>query len=407
MVKITRYLLVGVTILSLGVAIPELFWTAFDKPIRKPTIMYSCIENDFMILRNGKYMDARGNRYSREQYEERLPFLYLRQLMISGTMKDTINGTAMDVHDININNSYFRFKPTDMVTPDPGVYPLFEAESGRASIEMPEDYFRITWRMEFINAKTNKIEEEKSQLFSAALYNKGFEFPARKIAGIPTTRKSCDEGYFLVDQKEQLFHLKMIKGNPYVKKVAVTGNLTFRHIACVDFKDKRYYAYLFDTQGDIFILTQDDYQLIKFPVGQCHAESEELRIYGDLFNYNVNITGSGSLRVVVLDKEYRKVTEYYESWPVRQETKTGRIFAFLFPAHMSLTHENSNFINFYLTLSKGFKWLVISFLLVIAHYMIIRKRGKFVKHAIDLGLILVTGVFGFIAVNIFPNKFYD
>jgi hypothetical protein len=310
------------------------------------------------------------------------------------------------MRDINLNRSFISFKPTDMVTPEPGVYPLLEAESGRANLEMPDDFFRITWRVEFIDARSNKIMEEKSRLYSAALYNKGFAFPARKISGIPTTRKSCDEGYLVIDSKDQLFHFKMIKGNPFVKKVVLPDGLKFKHILCVDFKDKKYYAYLYDTEGDIYILTQDDYELIKFPVGNFHPESEELKINGDLFNYHVIITGEGFIRVVILDKEFLKVKEYNETWLVRAETKTGKLFSFLFPGQISLTDENSNFINFYFTLSKGFKWLIVSILLMIVHFVLVRGRGRLIRHVADFGIILVTGIFGYIAVNIFPNKFY-
>jgi hypothetical protein len=410
MVKISRYILVWITILGLAVAIPKLYWTAFGKPVKKPFILYSCTEKDFMIQRTSegtKWEDTRGHSYTREQYEERLPLLYMRQLLLSGTMKDTINGIQMDAHDININRSFFSYSPTDMTTPGPGIFPLFESESGRANLEMPEDFFRITWRMEFINAQSNKILEEKSRQFSAALYHKDFVFPAQTIAGIPTTRKSCDEGYLIIDSALQLFHLIMITGNPYVKKIAIPEGLIFKHIACVDFKDKKYYAYLFDDQGDIYILTQDEYELIKLPAGNFHPETEEIRIYGDLFNYDLVITGEGFVRVVVLDKEYKKVSEYNETWPVRAETKPGKIFAALFPGQLSLSDENSNFINFYLTLSSGYKWIIISILLVVLHFMIVRKKGKLVRHGVDFGLILVTGVFGFIAVNFFPNKFFD
>jgi hypothetical protein len=238
------------------------------------------------------------------------------------------------------------------------------------------------------------------------LYNKGFTFPAGKISGIPTTRKSCDEGYLVIDSKDQLFHFKMIKGNPFVKKVVLPDGLRFKQISCVDFKDKKYYAYLYDTEGDIYILTQDDYELIKFPVGNFHPESEELKIYGDLFNYHVIITGEGFIRVVILNKEYLKVKEYNETWPVRAETKTGKLFSTLFPAQISMTDENSNFINFYFTLSKGFKWLIVSILLMIVHFVLVRGRGRLIRHVADFGIILVTGIFGYIAVNIFPNKFY-
>lgn len=316
MVRLSRFILVLVTTLTLSAILPQLWWMALEKPIRKPFILYSCIENDFLIRRmDGKTLweDTRGNQYSREEYEERLPFLNVRQLMISGKMKDTINGVALDPHEMNMNWSVFSYKPADMRTPDPGLWPLFESESGRANLEMPQDFFRITWRMEFIHAKSNKILEEKSRKFSAALYNRGFEFPALMVSGIPTTRKSCDEGYFIADSRHQLFHLKMIKGEPYVRKTDLPADVRFRFIACVDLRDKKYYAYLFDNKGDIHILTQDEYKLVKLPVGNFHPEQEELRIYGDLFHYNVIISGDGFVRDVVLDKEYSKITEYNET----------------------------------------------------------------------------------------------
>lgn len=409
MIRISRYILVLVTTLALSAVVPQMWWMAFDTPIRKPIVLYSCVENDFLIQRTGDKIvreDTRGNTYTREEYEERLPLFFMRQLMISGTMKDTINGVAMDVHEINMNRTFFNYQPTDLNTPDPGLWPLFESESGRANLEMPEDFFRITWRLEFINAKGNQISEEKSRKFSAALYNRGFEFPALMVAGIPTTRKSCDEGYFILDSHHQLFHLKMIKGEPYVKKAELPGEIRFSHIACVDFKDKKFYAYLFDNKGDIYILTQDEYELVKLPVGNFHPEKEELRIYGDIFHYNVIIGGNGFVRDVVLDKEYRKITEFNETWPVRAETTIGRWFAGLFPFQLSLSDDNSNYHNFYFSFSKGFIWLIVSVLLVIVQIVLIRKRGKLMGHVADLALILATGIFGFIAVNIFQNKFF-
>jgi hypothetical protein len=409
MVRLSRYILVLVTTLTLSAILPQLWWMALDKPIRKPFIMYSCIENDFLIRRidgNTRWEDTHGNQYSREEYEERLPFLNVRQLMISGKMKDTINGVALDPHEMNMNWSVFSFKPADMQTPDPGLWPLIESESGRASLEMPEDFFRITWRMEFIHARSNQIIEDKSRKFSAALYNRGFEFPASMVAGIPTTRKSCDEGYFIIDSRHQLFHLKMIKGDPYVRKVDLPDEIRFRHMACVDLRDKKYYAYLFDSKGDIHILTQEEYKLVKLPVGNFHPEREELRIYGDLFHYNVILSGEGFIRDVVLDKEYDKVTEYNETWPVRAETASGLWFAGLFPFQLSLSDDNSNYHQFNFTFSKGFLWLSVSVVLLILHVIRIRKRRNFIGHVPDLVLILLTGIYGFIAVNIFQNKFF-
>jgi hypothetical protein len=411
MEKLSRIVLVLVAILVLAMTLPMLYWMAFEKPVKKPVIFYSCIDNDFFIMHRGTpntYVDSRGNKYTREKYEQKLPMMNFQQLMISGLMPDSINGKAMGMHEIARNRSFFNFKPADMNSPKPRLFPLFESQSGRANIEMPDDFFRITWRVEFLEAASNKIREEKSQLFSAALYHHGFEFPALKIEGLTTIRKSCDEGYLIVDSSHQLFHLKMMKGRPFVKKIALPDGLKFKHISCVDFKDKKYYAYLFSDKNEIFILTQDEYELVKFPDTEFNAENCELKIYGDLFNYNVTVESEDHTDVIILDKEYNKVKSYQESWPALSERTEGKIFGYIFPAQLSMDHPNSKYINFYWKGSGGMGWILLNLILAGVHLVIIRRRKASMKgNAVDLALVAVTGIYGILAVNLFKNKFFD
>ena len=411
MKKISRYILVFITILASAIALPKLYWLAFEKPIRAPFVMYSCVDHDFMIQRSDKElmrMDNKGNQYTRDEFELKLPLFFVRQLLISGTMLDTINGIAMDVHDINKARSFFRFRSKSMIAPDPGLYPMFESESGRASLELPEDYFRINRRMEFINAKKNEVDEKKSRMFTAVLQKRGFDFPAKIIAGIPTTRKSCDEGYLVIDEKDQLFHIKMVEARPYVKKVDVPEDIKFKHIACVDFKNKKYYSYLFSTDNNIYILTQDEYELIKFPVEGFNAEKEELRIYGNLFYYTIISRGENYIKIVVLDNEHNKIDEYNETWTKRSERNEGKVFSYIFPAQINMANKHSSFINFYFERTKGYNWLFLNVLLMIVHFGIIRKGGlKLWKNLLDFAVVAVTGIFGFLAINFFQNKFFD
>ncbi|MCX6221019.1 MAG: DUF4857 domain-containing protein [Bacteroidia bacterium] len=411
MEKFSRIILVLVAILILAITLPMLYWMAFEKPIKKPNVFYSCTDDDFFIQRAGTpiiFEDSKGNKYTREKFEQKLPMMNFQQLMVSGLMPDSIKGKAIDIHEVGRNRSFIRIKPEDMNCPKPKLFPMFESQSGRASLELPNDYFRITWRVEFIDAGSNKILEEKSQLFSAALYHKGFAFPAIKIEGIPTTRKSCDEGYLIVDSSNQLFHVKMIKGQPFVKKISLPEGLKFKHIACVDFKDKKYYAYLISDKDGIYILTQDEYELIKFPVTEYDAGNCELKIFGDLFNYNVTVDAEGHTDVIILNKEYKKVDSYHESWPKLSDRTEGKIFGYLFPVELLMEDRNSKYINFYWKGSGGKGWIILNLLLVAVHFLILRQReAKLKGHTVDLALVAVTGIYGFLAVHLFQNKFFD
>lgn len=404
----SRYILVFATIVVLSVVAPKLYRMAFEKPVKKPFIQYSCIRHDFMIYRSNEktWTDTRGNQYTRDEYEQQLPMLFFKQLLSSGTMPDTINGVAIDIPSVSREKSFFRLKPAEIDAPAPALYPLYESQSGRAMFDWPDDFFRITWRIEFIDASTNKILEEKSQMFSAALYHYGFIFPAKIISGIATSRKSCDEGYLIVDSKDQLFHLKMAKGKPFIKKITIPENLRFRHISCVDFRNKAFYAYLFSDNNEIYTLTQADYQLVKWPVDGYDPTDCELKIYGDRFNYTVVMEANDHVNVIVLDRQYKRVDSYTGKWPVWTDLKSGKIFGFLFPAELSMTRANSKFIRFYLNPSGGFKWIWLSLLLVAVQLIgLIRRKVDLKDHLADLGIIAVSGVFGFVAIHCFPNKF--
>ena len=145
MEKISRYILVFIAVLTLAIFLPWLYWMAFEKPIRKPFVQYSYITNEFLIHRvsEKKWVDTKGKEYSREEYEQMLPMMFFKQLLASGTMPDSINGTALDMRAISREKSFFRLKANEIDAPKPDLYPLFESRSGRAQLEWPEDFFRI------------------------------------------------------------------------------------------------------------------------------------------------------------------------------------------------------------------------------------------------------------------------
>lgn len=391
-----------------AIVLPELYWVAFDKPIKTPYVQYSCILNDFTIYiaKEESRTDKKGNSYTREEYEATLPLMYTRQLMIDQRMPDTIRGIEADMHIFGKARSFSRIRPVDFQAPLPELYPLIESESGRANLEFPEDFFRINWRMEFINANTNEIDEAQSRKYSAPLYHEGFKFPAKLIAGIPSTRKSCDEGYLVVDSEDQLFHVKKVKDVPFIQKVTLPEGLTFKHISCVDFKDKLYYAYLISEDNGIYILTQDDYELVRLPIEDYIAEEHQLKIQGDYFNYNITLVSDSTQKTYATDKDFNILDTYTYSWLPRQERMVGKISASLFPFELSLTSGTSRFISLYPTLPKGFVWIISNFVFVLVQLVLIKKRGrKLSTQLVDIVMVAITGIFGFITVNAFPNKF--
>ncbi len=412
MVKLNRYFLVIIAVLVFAIVIPGLYWTIFEKPVKVPNLYYSCITNDFMIIRPSpegtSWEDSKGKQYSRGEFEQTLPFLYTSQLVTNELMPDSINGVGMDVHAIMRARGFYRYAPKTKLTPRPNLYPLFESESGRVNLEMPGDYFRIHQSIEFIDAKTNKVKTVKSKLFNQELVNTGFVFPARQIAGIPTIRKTVDEGYFIIDRDGKLYHLKMVKGEPFVVLIDRPENLEIDFIECTDVKSREYYCYIFSKSGEVYILAQEVYEFIKLPIGPYDFNTHSLRVFNDLFNKCISVYGNNYVHCYAVDDMYGLVKSYKENWNNKYVPVGGKVFSFLFPLQLRVKKPESDYTDFYITKSPGYYWLILNLLLLlvtIVHFY--RKQVPFKNYLFDVILVAVFGLFGYGAILVFPNKFYE
>jgi len=73
-----------------------------------------------------------------------------------------------------------------------------------------------------------------------------------------------------------------------------------------------------------------------------------------------------------------------------------------------MTSENSKFIRFYFSTSKGFEWIFLNLLLIALHFIwLFRRKTKLKNHLADMGIVAFCGIYGFIAIHLFQNKFFD
>lgn len=413
MVKVSRYILIVLGIVVASYAVPKLYWTIFEKVPVSPSVFYSCTLNDFIIVGSskagpGERIDGNGKTYTNAEYEKNMPLMFFRQLMVDGSMPDSINGVKLEPMVINKANSFFRYTPKKIFSPVPTLYPMFESESGKVNLAMPEDFFRISGRMEFIIAKTNKTDEAKSELFTNALKEKGFVFPAGIIAGIPTTRKSKDEGYFVTDSNQGLFHIKMIKGQPYIARIDIPKDLGIVYIECVDLRNSEFYCYVFTENKGIYVVMDEVYDLQRFPVENFDPYRHSARINCDLFNKCITVSGENWIRATAIDDMYEVVDTYEELWPGKYERAEGKVFASLFPFEISLKTEDSAYVGFNFLLSPGLIWIITGLVFTsLAAFILVRKGRSPGKNIPDLIITAVTGIYGFLAILIFPNKFTD
>jgi hypothetical protein len=406
LVKIARLIIIFLTVLTLAIFLPDFYWKAFDQHISRPFAQYSPLLEDFVVLKSTPqgllYYDTKGNHYSRSEADSLLPLASARQLIFEGRFPDSLRGIKIEPEDIRINNLMIRISPTDINQQQVALYPLLESQSGRVRLEMPGSFFRIADRMEFINCKDNTLDEELSVKFSNALLKEGFRFPATLISGNPTTRKPFDEGYFIIDFNNHLYHLKMVKGEPFVRLVNVPVELKIEHILVQEMNLREFYALLITSDSRLFIVGYDHYQLTEIPVASYDWNHTDVRIFGDLFYRNVMSYNTDGLTCQVSDRNYQLLDQYQEIRGTRYQREAGKFSECIFPFTLQLLADNTMFVGFYLKPPVMRSLAGIGLFLLLTLILLRYRKLSLKRNWLELLLVLLSGIFGFIAIVLYP-----
>jgi hypothetical protein len=357
-----------------------------------------------MDYMNEKFTDRKGNEYTRERTDELLPLAHYRLLAAKGLLPDTLKGKKLDIDEIRLNALNFRARPVYINPPQIPLYPLFESKPPRLKLEMPEEFFRITDRMEFINCESNEIVENLTTDFTKALQANDFVFPASRVYGNPTTRKAYDEGYFVFDKDENLFHIKKIEGKPFCKVVDVPDSIKIKTIFVREFSLKEFYAFIITENSDLYLLLFDNYQFKKMPVQNYNSNIDMFRFQGNIFYRTFAIYKENQLFVYVTNRDYELIDQYEESWLDNKQRTAGIMSAYFFPFELTLNSPDSQFIDFYFT-DYNYTAIYLNVLLALIAFFIMRKNKiRFTTNILDYLIIMFTGLFGFIAVMIFKYE---
>ena len=394
-----KILYIGLSVFVLSWIIPSLVELSLDSSSRYPFTYYSSVVNQFCYFDqeddNVRGRDMSGRTYTDAEFDRVLPMFYYRQLAMENALPDSIQGVPVDLHTIARNNFFFWYKPKDKNTPVIALYPMFESCSGKVDLENPSDMFRLKENIEFIDMATNRVDEQKSARFQQALEKAGFAFPAQWVAGIPTSQKSYDEGYFALDSEGHLFHVKMTNGKPFVKDTKV------RDISCMlpmEIENRSLYGFLFDTHHTLYYLSTDGYRLVKV-LDDVDPDKDRVSIMANMFYWTVAKTTSDGEHTYALEsRSMQRVDSLFRPAP---ESAWDKTLPYLFPFTVTFQDSTNSYI--YPRVSGYyFPSLPLNIVLAVVTLIVYRKdrsRGKYLAGIITL----CTGIAGFITVCLFAR----
>ncbi|MDR3061692.1 MAG: DUF4857 domain-containing protein [Dysgonamonadaceae bacterium] len=402
--KNTIYVLLLLCVVAIGFwGIPALVKKAAYAQDRYPFVYYSSLLREFCFTefdgRKDNLHDASGRIYTREQFDSVMPLLNYRQLHSNGTMPDSIDGIAIDPRILRTKQVVFRYSPKDINTPEIGLYIMYESLPKRLNLESPGDVFRFNKNIEFIDIRTNKINEEKSAVFQSALEKYDYSFPAQWTSGNLNIRKPYDEGYFSLDADGKLFHLKMVNGKPYVKNTQINKQMEIAHFSILEVIDKRFYGFVFDKKGQVYILEENggNYVPLKLDIDPLNLEKDHLMVVGNLLYWIVSVDNETGKKVYSLKTEtLQKADECFIPAP---ENRWNKYAQWLFPAYLTFKNSDSNYIvpKIHFT---GFYAFAIHILLLFILFLIWKPFRK--NLIFNVIFVLLTGIAGAFALLITP-----
>jgi hypothetical protein len=399
--NLPRYLLLIGAILSFAWGLPHLYNMAAKKKVQRPYASYSAVLGDFLFIKSGEgrpfYFDASGKQYSQKEYEKLLPFMYATDLRKWGEYPDSVGGVAVPFEKALNERDMLRVSPhfVDLGTVRIQLFPLFEAESDFTSLEMPKELFGINKRMEFINASANKINEEKSALFTEALKSAGFAFPAKIIAGNTNPRKPYDFGYFVLDSKDELFHIYQAASLPKVKKTGIALESGIQWINVRENKYLPYYGLIAANNGEVYQILNDGYSLFKLDVRDYNPLTQSLLYSFDPLHIAFKVIDESGETMRVTTREGEFVKEH--------RTDTGRnlraagLYDILFPFVLKANpYKYGGYI--IPVISKNYLGAFILSAILTALYGIFLVKRKRALPPVDLILILAGGIYSLSAI---------
>lgn len=391
-------------------AMSYIFPAAFDKAVgrkaEEPLLFFSPVLKKFVYQKSlgGHrfiYSDEDGVLYDRQEFEALLPFLYHRNLEIYDLLPLVIDGQSFELEDIRAGRQAVEIKSRQIRVNRRQIdlYPLFNNDPGVPMIPFPEDMFRITSKgMEFINTDYNRIDSELTRIFTQALKEKGFVFPATVISGNPTNLKPFDEGYFVRDYSGQVFHIKRVLNQPDVVRTGIDPGLDILDMVISENRRMEFYGVVFTTQGEIFLISYDDYRLIRIPVDNFEPPSMDFKLLVNPLYRTAVVSGPEGIYGLAMDRDFRAVADFFLERSDPEDKFSGRARDFFFPFQIKLASDNLDQAR--LGLGTGGPWSVAGVIIAGALFIVFKRKWLLRPVSkVDLLVVLLSGFYGLLAVS--------
>ncbi len=417
--------LVLVVILLSSLYLPMLYRRVFFGNMEKTKLFYSPVSNEFVFTEgllkklpgdaqekfqdhNPKivYKKVDGTYLSRRQFEQLLPFYYHEQMEQEGAFPLDIQGQIFDLETIKKYHQLIELNVKQIPGHSPGisVFPLTESIPGQKELIFSKEQFRMTRNsMEFINTASNKKDEKLTRLFTSALGENGFLFPARAVYANSASPKSLHGGVFLVDQEYHVFYVKRVEGIPQVMKTSIDPGIRTRAIGVSPSDFPEYHGVLVAEDGRIFLISRHHFELIALPCEGYSPDTMDLTLILNPLYCTAVFSDDQFIHAVAMDRNFQVVDTHSRKMSRAILTPARACYKILFPFIIQSDDPASGFLSVNFIFQGWFGAMGIAlwfFMYGFWCFFVIRKPPTPAKTA----LVAMFGIYGLVVLNLVDIK---
>ncbi len=365
------FLYISLALVAIWV-LPWAWRIATLKSYSTPFTLYSCVIHDFTSLdrtdnNDLTFIDRNGNVHP----DSVQPLFYARVLSAKGALPDTLEGRPVTLAGIDSMNVTFSAKPKDFNQKHPPVCLFMESVPVRMELQDPEDAFVI--RKDGIvlyDITENKVEQDKTEAFSGALASEGFVFPVAVYSGNPSHHKQYDEGYLLIDSAGNLFQMKQVDGEPYVRRFSQADGIDVKYVNITELKSQEILGWFTDDSNTMYFLRPDG-NVFRTEVKYSPTEESLLGV-GDIFYYTIKTSDDDGEHFYALRADDFSLVDTLDR-PYDFEDEFN-LCKYIFPCRLYFTSSKEAWVRPHFT---DFSWIgLIVDLVAIGLVIYLRRRRK-------------------------------
>jgi len=376
--KFAIFVLILLSFFTLSFYLPKIYKDLVSDDSLSTYVFYSNKDKKFVYKKhfgehNFTYKDNLGNNLEAKEFEESLPFVYWRNLDIQKKLPVTIDNIVYDKRTIKKARQSFKFDYRDFKQNHKQIkfYPLFNPNSKIGMIPFPNLMFTLKNDFSVYNSESNKVDRVLSKEYTNILKKNNFSFPAKIIAGKTTNIKPLDEGYFILDSKKNLFHMKLSDDKMYIKKIIYDKNIQIKYIKISENRKKEFYGIVLDSKDRVYVISYDNYNFIKLPIENFYSKNMKLEIYANPINKLIRYENNKETYAVVLDKEFNFIDKYKIDIPQINSIYTD-IYTSIFP--FIISKNNYKKYEEYSLVFNSYKGFILGFIFAFIYFIFNRKK---------------------------------